>query len=339
MPGLSLPVMACRRQPCAVIFPLLAVLAGLALLPCARAAQQDVQITIVDPVPFAAAAAARAVPVRVLYPSETEGRLPVILFSHGANLSRDHYSQLTHHWARAGFIVLQPDHAGAAVDGFPATSAAPVDLWRSRITDLAGIAEAVFELEEKLPALAGRVDARRLYLAGHSFGAHSAAALMGARVWNPSLGSYEDFTADNIEAAVLLAPPGQGQGALKASWAERAGYMRVDWSRLHGAILVVTGEDDAVAGMMTDRDPSWHGDVYRRSDHRPMCLLTMLDVGHYLGGIVDPRRSGAEDSAIDSLALLRNATTGFLQNPGDGFAKRAAATAAASGRGTMECRS
>jgi dienelactone hydrolase len=315
------------------------LLAGLAIVASARAEQYLEQISIVDPVHFAAASAPRTIPVRVLYPTESRGRLPVILFSHGAGLSRDHYSQLTHHWARAGFIVLQPDHAGAAIDGFPATAPAPDDLWRSRITDLGKIAEAATELEEKVPALAGRVDARRLYLAGHSYGGHSAAALMGARVWNERLGTYEDFTADSIQAAVLLALPGQGAGALKDEWAARASYMRVDWSRLHGNLLVVTGENDAVAGMMTDRDPSWHEDIYRRSDHRPMCLLTMLGVGHYLGGIVDPRRSGAEDSARDSLALLRSVSTGFLQNPGDGFTTRAAAAAAATGLGNMECRS
>jgi dienelactone hydrolase len=270
---------------------------------------------MVDPVYFLQPDGERAIPLRVLFPRAPVAALPVIIFSHGAYLSRDHYAQLTHYWARQGFLVLQPDHPGAAVDGFARNPVSGDDLWRRRIRELAFLTAQLPELETEIPTLRGRIDYGRVYLAGHSFGAHSVAALMGARVWNADQNRFEDFSVAGVHGALLLSPPGMGDDALKDDWVERGSYLRVDWSQLRGPLFVAVGAQDAVATIMTTRDASWHSDVYRRTDLRPMCLLRLGGVGHYLGGIVDPRRSGAEDSRPESLALLRAATLLFLANP------------------------
>jgi dienelactone hydrolase len=302
-----------NRTRCAA--RLLALLLGLAGSQTLRADLPLQPIMMVDPVYFTLPDSEPAIAVRVLFPRAAQATLPVIIFSHGAYLSRDHYAQLTHYWARKGFLVLQPDHPGAAVDGFRGNPVVQDDLWRRRIRELAFLKAKLSELETAVPTLRGRIDYGRVYLAGHSFGAHSVAALMGARVWNAPQNSFEDFSVAGVRGALLLSPPGMGDDALKGDWVERGSYLRVDWSQLRGPLFVAVGAQDAVATIMTTRDASWHSDIYQRTDLRPMCLLRLGGVGHYLGGIVDPRRSGAEDSRPESLALLRAATLLFLANP------------------------
>ena len=285
-------------------------------------------VTIVDPVVIPAAGGERTLLVRVTAPAEPRGKLPVILFSHGAALARGQYAPLIEWWARQGFVILQPDHEDAVVDGFPPATSPSALLWRTRIEDMTRLSHALGIVEAQVPALHGHLDGSRILAAGHSFGGHTVAALMGARVWNDQIKRYESFDDPLIKGAVLLSPPGSGGSDLSPAMLPKGGFLTVDWSSLRGPILVVVGSQDE-SKALTVRGPDWHADPYRRSKAADMCLLTLTGAHHYLGGIVDPRRTGVEDADPHRLAAVRTAsltsfqaalagkplTTGALQFP------------------------
>lgn len=274
--------------------------------PCAGVAS-PAPVTVVDPVVIPAAGNQRALLVRVTAPTASHGKLPVILFSHGAALSRANYAALAEWWARQGFVVLQPDHEDAVVDGFPPATPPSAQLWRTRIEDMIRLSHTLDVVEAQVPALHGHLDGQRMLVAGHSFGGHTAAALMGARVWNDQLKRYESFDDPLIKGAVLLSPPGSGGADLAETMRAKGGFLTVDWSSLRGPILTVVGSDDD-SKALTVRGPDWHADVYRRSKAPDMCLLTLIGAHHYLGGIVDPRRVGVEDADPHRLAAVRDAS-------------------------------
>src|SRR3546814_11102087 len=75
---------------------------------------------------------AKGMVVRLSFPSR--GRdLPVVILSHGNRLSREDYRPLVAALARAGYLVVQPDHADASIGGFAPPGPQPDDVWRTRI--------------------------------------------------------------------------------------------------------------------------------------------------------------------------------------------------------------
>lgn len=279
----------------------------LALLLPLLSAAAPAPLMIVDPVVLAAEAGQRALLVRVTWPASPRGRLPVILFSHGAALSRSQYAPLIEYWARHGYVVLQPDHEDGLVDGFPPPLAPSSELWRTRIVDMQRLARALPAIERAVPRLRGHLDPSRILAAGHSFGGHTVAALMGAKVWNDRLGAYEAFDTPAIKGALLLSPPGAGGSDLSEGFHAHGGYLTVDWSSMRGPMLIIVGSQDE-SKALTIRNADWHADPYRRSSAKNLCLITLTGAKHYLGGIVDPRRTGVEDASPARLAAVRTAS-------------------------------
>jgi dienelactone hydrolase len=109
-------------------------------------------------------------------------RFPLIVFSHGANGKPTGYRLLLRHLASEGFVVLAPHHPDRTAQGDEATE---------RVDD-------VTYLLDHLPAVAGRlapatIDAKRVGVAGHSFGAFVA--------------SNEAVSEPRIRAALPMAGP------------------------------------------------------------------------------------------------------------------------------------
>lgn len=303
----------------------------------AAPAPPPVPIMAVDPVVVPAADGQRALLVRVTAPAVPHGRLPVILFSHGAALSRSGYAPLVEYWARAGFVVLQPDHEDGVIDGFPPPVSPSAELWRTRILDMQRLAYALPRIEAAVPALRGHLDAGKLLVAGHSFGAHTVAALMGVKVWNSVTGQFESFAIQGIKGGLLLSPPGAGGADLSDAFRPRGGYLTVDWSTLRGPVLTVVGSDDD-SKALSPRGPGWHADIYRRSTTSDQCLITVTDARHYLGGIVDPRRTGVEDADPARLAEVRAASVALFRAALAGRRLTTGAFTPLRTPGTVECR-
>ena len=117
--------------------------------------------------------------VRVSMPA-TGDQLPVIVFSHGYGQSMDVYAPLVDIWAAHGFVVIQPTHLDSTTLALPPADPRTPIIWRSRIADLTRVLDDLDLIEASVPGLAGRLDRGRIVVAGHSWGATTASALLGA---------------------------------------------------------------------------------------------------------------------------------------------------------------
>jgi predicted dienelactone hydrolase len=154
----------------------------------------------------------REIPLRVYLPAET-APAPVVLFSPGLGGSREGYAYLGTHWASRGYAVVVLQHPGS-----------DDAVWRDKPPGqrLIALQQAVslenFLLRAKdVPAvldqlegwnataghpLAGRLDGKRIGMAGHSFGAVTTEAVSG----QVALGGTVSWTDPRIRAAVALSP-------------------------------------------------------------------------------------------------------------------------------------
>lgn len=122
--------------------------------------------------------------------ANTAGRLPVVLFSPGAGVSRPFYSSLAAELASRGYLVAALDHPGEGQPvEFPDGSVvAPVpvsgeDAFLAQLPVRVADARSVLDLLEGLDAqpgsrLNGKLDLDKVALAGHSFGGATAAEAM-----------------------------------------------------------------------------------------------------------------------------------------------------------------
>src|SRR4051795_3366238 len=55
----------------------------------------------------------RDVPVKIYYPKDATGPVPLIIFSHGLGGSRDGYSYLGNEWASHGYVSAHIQHLGS----------------------------------------------------------------------------------------------------------------------------------------------------------------------------------------------------------------------------------
>ncbi|MEU3052636.1 alpha/beta hydrolase family protein [Streptomyces griseus] len=275
--------------------------------------------------------------VRVSVPLTGEGKLPVILLSHGQGFSNNlsslnGYAPLVSFWAAHGFAVIQPTHLSSTTLKLPAdTPGAPMH-WRSRAEDISRLIDRLDEIEAAVPGLAGRLDRDRIAVAGHSMGGHTAGLLLGARLTDPDDGTEVDLADSRIGAGVLLAGPGRGGDALVPAMAEMLPFLTTtDFSRMATPTLVVNGEKDG-STHLTVRGPAWHTDPYTLSPG-PKTLLTLFDAEHGLGGISGYDVAETTDESPARVAALARLSWAYLRSRlyADDTAWQAAREALASG--------
>ncbi len=235
--------------------------------------------------------------------------LPIILLSHGYGPSnhipsKDGYAPLAQFWAERGLVVIQPTHASSRVGGFAADQPGAPFFWRERVAEMRAILDQLDAVEQQAPALAGRLDHRRIAVAGHSFGGHTSSLLLGARL------EGEDFSDPRISAGLLLAAPGRGGRDLTPASAARFPFFDVDFSPITAPLLVVCGAEDNPH--FTPRGPEWHADAYHDAPGAE-ALLTIAKVGHGLGGIAgwDAKETECEDP--DALETTRRLSLAWLR--------------------------
>ncbi len=163
------------------------------------------------------AARQRAVPVRLYLPTQVDRRRPLalVVFSHGIGGSRRGYSYLGGYWASQGYASLHLQHVGS-----------DRSLWAGNVFNLvarlqgaaqedeafARVGDLRFALDQLLahPELGQTIDAARIIVAGHSYGANTAMLAVGARVVRG--GRVVDLADSRFQAAILLsAPPFYGE--------------------------------------------------------------------------------------------------------------------------------
>ncbi|MFC9977456.1 alpha/beta hydrolase family protein [Spirillospora sp. NPDC127200] len=273
-------------------------------------------VVSVKPVILPAPGRGEDLQVRVTAPT-TGQDLPVIVFSHGYGSSMGGYAPLADYWAAHGFVVMQPTHLDSRTLGLPADDPRTPSIWRIRIEDLKRVIDRLDLLEDSVPGLAGRVDRSRVAVAGHSWGAQTASALLGARVLDSEGAPGEDMSDPRVTAGVLLALTGRGGGDLSAFAAEHFPFMNPSFDGMSVPALVVAGDDDD--SPLSLRGPDWFTDPYFLSPG-DKSLLTLFGAQHSLGGIPGYDVAETTDESPERVALVQQLTWAFLHSalyPGD----------------------
>ncbi|MGC4411028.1 dienelactone hydrolase (plasmid) [Rhizobium rosettiformans] len=235
-------------------------------------------------------------------------RLPIVILSHGYGpsfyiASKDGYAHMAQFWAERGFAVIQPTHASSRVGGLPSDAEGAPFFWRERVAEIRTIIDRLSDIEERAPAVAGRLDQDRIAAVGHSLGGHTVSLLLGAQLHG------EAFGDPRIKAGILLTTPGRGGKDLTEENAERFPFFDVDFSHLKTPTLVVCGADDNPR--FTRRGPEWHADAYH-DGVGAHALLTLDGVGHGLGGIAGLDAKETEVEAPDALEATKRMTLAWL---------------------------
>ena len=176
--------------------------------------------------------------VRIFYPV-TQGKYPVIVFSHGAGGSQNCCESLTRHWAAYGYVTLQPTHDDSIVQRrksgdealhFPEAVRDALKnraLWESRPHDITSLLNALPDLQKRVGGLSDKLDLDHIGVAGHSMGSYTAEAVGGALVDLPGHPATS-FSDSRAKAILCLSPQGPGQ-----FWPDGA-FIRQNHGAIHG---------------------------------------------------------------------------------------------------------
>jgi dienelactone hydrolase len=249
--------------------------------------------------------------VRVSAPT-TGSDLPVVVFSHGFGFSMDAYGPLADFWAAHGFVVVQPTHLDAIALGLALDDPRYPRIWRYRIEDVVLVIDQLDRVEASVPGLAGRLNRDRIAATGHSYGATTASALLGARVLDAEGNAAEDFSDPRVTAGVLLSVPGTGGDDLTPFAAENFPFMHPSFDAMTTPALVVAGDHDQ--SPLSVRGPDWFTDAYALSP-ASKSLVTVSGAEHSLGGV--HKYLGMPETPADSperVALVQQTTTAYLRS-------------------------
>ncbi len=249
-------------------------------------------------------------PLRVTWPA-SPGAHAVVVFSHGLFGSRHGYDPLVQHWASHGYVVVQPSHSDTLEGQSAAQIAAggtlaerlkdpkSVSDWRGRALDVELVLERLPKLAELVPALGARIDASRVAVAGHSFGAHTTELLAGAARALRRNRSAPELADARPVCFVVLSP--QPSGAL---FDERS------FAQFDRPMLFVSGSQDR--SPLQDFDPERRKEPFDRSPVGERYLLWIDGADHGLGGVSGAEALLGHRHDDGQLALVRSVTTRFL---------------------------
>ncbi|WP_137178855.1 acetylhydrolase [Roseomonas sp. AR75] len=220
------------------------------------------------------AARDRDLPVLIRLPA-TPGPRPVVIISHGLGGSREGLAYLGRGVAEAGFVAVHLQHPGtdAAVwrgvaERGPALAAAALDVGNA----VARLQDGIFAVTEVLrraaqtgDPLAGRVDAERLAVAGHSYGAWLVQHLLGQRLPGGDRGL--PLPDRRLRAGIALSPsPPRGLPP------------RLAFARVATPILHVTGTADH--GWVEGASPADREIPFQSITGAPQALLVLDGARH-----------------------------------------------------------
>ncbi|GLW04210.1 alpha/beta fold hydrolase [Streptomyces lavendulae] len=285
--------------------------------------------------PITVPAPGRSVDLQVKVTAPLSGRsLPVIVFSHGNAWSMDGYEPLVDRWAAAGFVVVQPTHLDSRRNGITWDDPRFATIWRVRIADLHAVLDGLGDILAQAGDLETRVDRNRVAVVGHSWGAQTAGALLGARVLDADGIPGEDFSHSAVSAGALIAAPGSGD-TLTPFAVEHLPFMRPDYSTMTAPALVIAGGRDQ--SQLSTRGPEWFTDAYHLSPS-PKSLLGIAEGEHTLGGLAGEMVAETTDEDPARVALVADAISAYLHDAFklDDAAWTALDNAAAAGDGTWD---
>lgn len=244
----------------------------------------------------------RLVPVKIYYPREEKGPLPIVLFSHGLGGTREGYGYLGEYWASHGYVSVHLQHIHSD-DSVWKDKADPMAAMRAATQDLQeamarprDVSFAIDQLEtlqrEGDTPLKGRLDLARIGMAGHSYGSFTTLAIAGQRY--KLLGREITLADTRVKAAIPMSSP------IPATDREYAfGKMRMP-------CLHMTGTLDEVP-MLTDETPEHRKVPYQLGRGADRYLLVFTGGDHLIfsgRGAKDPVRDDAHYQALIKPATL-----------------------------------
>jgi predicted dienelactone hydrolase len=199
-----------------------------------------------------------SMPVRIYAPTLTHGSgpFPVVILSHGLAGSIGAFDTLSNYLTSHGYICVMIEHADARPDS---RIERPKDVSFAIDVLLASPANAL---------LAGRIDASRIAHAGHSFGAFTTLAVLGARYRQAGdLSPIVSFPDTRVKCGVALSPQG----------ATTLGLFSGSWDNITRPALTMHGTLDSAIG--TD-DPATRRQPYAEMPSGNKAHLTLTDGEH-----------------------------------------------------------
>jgi predicted dienelactone hydrolase len=193
---------------------------------------------------FTDEARGRRIAARVYAPRDVTAGSPLIVFSPGLGGNERAYVYFGQHMASHGFTTIVIDHpgtdtaavlgAGTPARGLLRAGQDPVAR-RARPADVRFVLDEVTRLHDTDPVLA-RVDLSKIAVAGHSYGAWTALAVVGQTVDDE--GETRSFRDPRVRCAIAMSP--QGPGTI--------GLTDASWSDIHVPVHTMTGTADTAIG-------------------------------------------------------------------------------------------
>jgi predicted dienelactone hydrolase len=229
-----------------------------------------------------------------VYVPKGKGPFPVVLFSHGYGANLEAFAYLSHFWATHGYVCLHPTHAdGAGLKEGRRLGELEKHLndpqrIAARVADLTFLLDALPDVESKFPASQGKLDASRVGVAGHSFGAYTAMLLGGVTVDLPGGPQDRSFRDKRVKAILPISPQGTGQ----------QGLTQRSWDELKVPMMTVTGSRDVKRGKAAD----WRTEPFHHSPPGDKYLVYIVGANHFsYGGRATARIQ--EDVKIATIAF------------------------------------
>ncbi|MEM1231479.1 MAG: hypothetical protein AAGI15_13140 [Pseudomonadota bacterium] len=253
----------------------------------AAATEQTVMLTT---------AAGRKVSVRVLLPQHAGRSVPLILFSHGANLGTHQYDALFQPWRDQGYAIAAPLHTDSEQhpqrDRYPLAQSLAL-----RIEDYRLLLDAARQGRFGLALREAPVIA-----AGHSYGALIAMLAGGATATGMKDGQpvRRQIAGPRPAAVLALSPPGNFGDRMTDD----------NWATVTVPFLLVTGTADRVPPIAE----RWtqHLDSYHAAPLGLGRVLIYDRADHYLNGAIGRLRQGGAPRAA-MLAHLARSSDAFMQ--------------------------
>jgi predicted dienelactone hydrolase len=153
-------------------------------------------------------------------------------------------------------VSVHPSHADSVADsGFRGTLQQAISdpqAWVDRPRDVSFVLDALEHVASFAPQLAGKLDLGRVGVAGHSFGAYTAALIGGTTFRLPGNPEPQRFADRRASAVVLLSPQGEGRLGLSAD----------SWDQLRLPVLLMYGSPDL--GPFGE-PPVWRNEAFLRA--------------------------------------------------------------------------
>ena len=256
------------------------------------------------------AQAPRVVAARLHWPANAAPgqALPLVVFSHGLGGSREGYSYLGKYWAAHGIASLHLQHAGSdrSVWSGPAlelvsrlqAAAQPTEAL-DRVLDVKLALDRMLQARAQDPALPIRVDANRIAMAGHSYGANTTLLIAGARP--PLDGQQIDLSDTRVRAAIVIsAPPFYGSEDVAAI---------LQSAHIPALHITSTGDEITVPGYHSD--PADRLRVFDAYGGKDKSLVVFKDGSHSM--FTDRLNTGGAELNPQVKQATREATLAFLQ--------------------------